>query len=590
MPTPGKNESQKDFVSRCIKVVMDDGSAKDNKQAAAMCYSMWREHEKGKSIALSVVLKTDVSAGRVRWKAIANSGEFDQQGDRFDETFFDDIVGNFWRVQDSVSRGQASPPGYAHPEGMPVPQLDVAHYSFQLPKAERVKARAGVPTYAYRDSRKCILQGHFETTPLGQAASKSVLEDETDIIKTSVGVWPDWNRVEILDDGRRVFKGGADVAYLDHLALTAYPVDAQTEITAEGRLDTIVAKSLTIRDDALTVIKDEKLVQELEAASAAKSEVGSVPDQALVKASKTVGGKNYPASDFLVVEDADKPSTWHLQVKENGKANHTLMGGAYAALLSPGGHRGNKYEGPGKSEAVKKLKALYASEKMDWPGDAKKSDTANGTSSPIDGGIAESVVTASGEIVASSVPVARVGEALADSVVTTTIETVETRKETMTTEKDKAADAIEAERARLDAERPLPQPNPIVMPPAPEGPTVAIYESLAKSILETRSEVADVIRTLVTRLEVLEKSVPNLAAINELATALSQTIEATKAAEARKVKAMLDDRGWLDIGKLYSARSDPNNTVDSGSRAKGPQETEPQVAVGGPIAGKFIKT
>ena len=464
MPTPVKNESQKDFVSRCIKIVMDDGSAKDNKQAAAMCYSMWREHEKGKSIALSVILKTDVSAGRVRWKAIANSGEFDQQDDRFDETFFDDIVSNFWTVQDAVSRGLPAPPGYAHPEGMPVPQLDVAHYSFQLPKAERVKARAGVPTYAYRDNRKCILQGHFETTPLGQAASKSVLADEADIIKTSVGVWPDWNRVELLEDGKRVFKGGASVAYLDHLALTAFPVDAQTEITAEGQM----AKSLTIKDDALAVIKDEKLVAELEQAAATKSEARSVPAQALVKA------------------EVETP--------------------------------------------------------------------------------------------------------VAESVVTTTIERVDSTKETITTEKDKAADALEAERARLDAERPLPLPNPIVVPSAPEGPTVAIYESLAKNLLDTRNDVADVIKTLTTRVEALEKSIPNLASINELATALSQTIEATKATEAQKVKSALDNRGWLDIGKLYSARSAADNTVEGGARARGPQETPPQSeAVGGPIAGKFIK-
>ena len=43
MPKPGKNESQKDFVSRCIPIVMDEGTAEDNKQAAAICYSMWRE-------------------------------------------------------------------------------------------------------------------------------------------------------------------------------------------------------------------------------------------------------------------------------------------------------------------------------------------------------------------------------------------------------------------------------------------------------------------------------------------------------------------------------------------------------------------
>jgi len=43
IPTPGKNEDEKTFISRCIPVVMDEGTAKDEKQGAAICYSIWRE-------------------------------------------------------------------------------------------------------------------------------------------------------------------------------------------------------------------------------------------------------------------------------------------------------------------------------------------------------------------------------------------------------------------------------------------------------------------------------------------------------------------------------------------------------------------
>jgi len=479
---PGKDEKQADFVSRCIKTEMDAGTAQDNKQAAAMCYSMWRENQKGKSVALSVVLKTDVSAGRVRWKAIANSGEFDQQGDRFDESFFDDLVGNFWAVQDAVSRGLPSPPGYASPEGMPVPQLDVAHYSFELPKADRIRARVGVPTYAYRDGKKFIMQGHFETTPLGQAASKSILADDADIIKTSIGVWPDWNRVELLDDGRRIFKGGAGVAYEDHLALTAHPVDAQTEISAEGQM----SKNLTVADDALTVIKDAELVKELEAAAAAKSE--AMPAGALVKA------------------EAEIPAP-----------------------------------------------------------------------------VAESVVT---------------------------VTTEHSDKTVTTVEKDKAADAIEAAQlsAQLAAQQAMPQTVPPIKPDSPDvnimtssaeiqhsrnmivpGVTDTIHIPELESIQKSQSDMADVLKTLAARVEALEKSIPKFGAINELATALNSAIEATKASEAQKVKAMLDNRGWLDIAKLYSARSAQDNTVDDGKRAKGPQETQPEAIAGGPIAGRFIR-
>ncbi len=70
--------------------------------------------------------------------------------------------------------------------------------------------------------------------------------------------------------------------------------------------------------------------------------------------------------DFLVVEDPQKSTTWHLQVKRNGKVDHGLMGAAWAALLG-GGFRGNTYQGPNKTEAIAKLKKLYASEKMDTP-------------------------------------------------------------------------------------------------------------------------------------------------------------------------------------------------------------------------------
>lgn len=84
----------------------------------------------------------------------------------------------------------------------------------------------------------------------------------------------------------------------------------------------------------------------------------------LAEVTKTIDGKPRPAGDFLVVEDPEKTTTWHLPVKVNGKPDHNLMGAAKAAL-GPG-YRGNKYEGPDKEKAIKKLKALYKSEDMEW--------------------------------------------------------------------------------------------------------------------------------------------------------------------------------------------------------------------------------
>ena len=59
MPTPQAGESQDDFVSRCIPIVLEDGTAEDQEQAAAVCYSMWREaREEGKMTGKQMERKT----------------------------------------------------------------------------------------------------------------------------------------------------------------------------------------------------------------------------------------------------------------------------------------------------------------------------------------------------------------------------------------------------------------------------------------------------------------------------------------------------------------------------------------------------
>jgi hypothetical protein len=84
------------------------------------------------------------------------------------------------------------------------------------------------------------------------------------------------------------------------------------------------------------------------------------------KPMKTEADGKHPAGHYLVVEDPEKPSTWHLRVRDmNGDPDHRLMGAAWAALH--GGYRGNVYEGPSKEEAIRKLRAMYAAEEMDTP-------------------------------------------------------------------------------------------------------------------------------------------------------------------------------------------------------------------------------
>lgn len=70
-----------------------------------------------------------------------------------------------------------------------------------------------------------------------------------------------------------------------------------------------------------------------------------------------------PDGDYLLVDKTGQ----HIRVRKNGKLDHGLMGGAYAALTS--NYRGNPYAGPDKAGLLAKLKKLYTSEGMDWPGD-----------------------------------------------------------------------------------------------------------------------------------------------------------------------------------------------------------------------------
>jgi len=43
VPDPKDGESRKEFLERCIPQVIEDGTAKDGRQATAICNSMWRE-------------------------------------------------------------------------------------------------------------------------------------------------------------------------------------------------------------------------------------------------------------------------------------------------------------------------------------------------------------------------------------------------------------------------------------------------------------------------------------------------------------------------------------------------------------------
>jgi hypothetical protein len=84
-------------------------------------------------------------------------------------------------------------------------------------------------------------------------------------------------------------------------------------------------------------------------------------------ATKKVGDRTHDRGDFLVVEDPEKVTTWHLPVKVKGTPDRTLAGAAWAALFDPEGYRGQPYDGPDKDGAKRKLRALYRAEEWEMP-------------------------------------------------------------------------------------------------------------------------------------------------------------------------------------------------------------------------------
>ena len=64
MPTPNEGESQKDFVARCIPIVLEDETAEDNDQAVAICNSMWEESQEESAMELGEIAKQAIETAR----------------------------------------------------------------------------------------------------------------------------------------------------------------------------------------------------------------------------------------------------------------------------------------------------------------------------------------------------------------------------------------------------------------------------------------------------------------------------------------------------------------------------------------------
>jgi len=166
---------------------------------------------------------------------------------------------------------------------------------------------------------------------------------------------------ELIAEARKCYDEGMPMSVM-YGGPTSFAEFEAIEEEHEKRME---VRELTFRFQTLSsnIFNSPDVEDKASALAALANEYGGLVGEAVKSA--TVDEDNKAGEGYLV------PDGNHLPTRKVGKLDHGLMGSAWAALH--GGYRGNKYEGPNKSQAIAKLKKLYESEGMDTP--SEKGDT-----------------------------------------------------------------------------------------------------------------------------------------------------------------------------------------------------------------------
>lgn len=328
------------------------------------------EHFASKAEIDIVIKATQGDDGVMRWKSSVSTTALDRQ----DERTSIDLYKSWIEAIENGSRQTWLPPARN-------PFLGIAHYPSLDGKGE-----AGPASVVYVDGRCCKAKGTFNDTAIGRAMFEALRNEQTKVLKGEVienpirisAGWYDeahyhegsdftFERKSLADRCPFCEKGVGGKVYtrgqLDHFAATRVPVNPETNLLLEEKS---MSEKVTRKSDAESIIGTD-LAELLETEVKMTSKSDSIVIKSLTK---KVGDEEFEVGDFLVVEDPEKSSTWHLAVKRQGKVDHNLMGAAKAALTV--GFRGNVYEGPNKQDAINKLKKLYEQEEMTWKADQEK--------------------------------------------------------------------------------------------------------------------------------------------------------------------------------------------------------------------------
>jgi len=362
MPTPKEDETEEEFIARCVPIVMEDETAETNKQAVAICYSMWRQAQEEKEVKRGLYLAEPhghlTASGKKR--AIAKADELELEG-KYVLVSKDKAYGII-----DLSASQA----------VTIKEFDERFDEHRVTTKERKKWWDGKDElYLYEikdfeefdpprevevpDNVKFIIREvQFKDNGAGEELEMAT---ETKVVLGAQSL------EMLIEEIGMAFRSSSVVEALPELDKMGYSPWVAATYPALNYLIT-EWKNEWYQVNFIKQDGDYQFASFNEWIPVEKLEEWVVKLKAIKAVTKTESDGEHPASHYLVVEDPEKVTTWHLRVKNmDGDLDHRLMGASWAALHE--GYRGNVYEGPGKQAAIAKLKKFYDQEDMELPGE-----------------------------------------------------------------------------------------------------------------------------------------------------------------------------------------------------------------------------
>lgn len=240
MPTPRKNEKRSDFVQRCIPIVLDEGTAEDNEQAAAVCYSMWKEAKSP--------TKEATEMGHVNLSAEVNTFASTE-----DKPYDFELVGYTGKIMEKGGwRGIFSLDGMEAKDGKVI--------ILREHERDRIVGYGNVS----KDDRGFIVQGKFTEATADGREVKALLQDGVPL-QCSVGIAP--NSVRAAETGEKIngfaVPSGMQVwesSYVGEVSVCSWGVDTDTSVQSFAKEIEMSEKELKELEETET--KEEVPVEE----------------------------------------------------------------------------------------------------------------------------------------------------------------------------------------------------------------------------------------------------------------------------------------------------------------------------------------